>query len=48
MNKFKPPGFDNSLYRKAVQNKDSYGNDTVIVQKESPTRIDTIDENIDK
>ncbi|MFW6272881.1 MAG: hypothetical protein ACOC2U_03780 [bacterium] len=44
-NKFIPAGFDASLYRKAVQNKDSYGNDTTIVQKESPTRVDTVDEN---
>ena len=40
MNEFKPPGFYESLYRKPVQNKDSYGNDSVTIKNESPTRID--------
>lgn len=43
--KFTPAGFDNTLYRKAVQNKDSYGNDKIIVKRDVPTRIDIVDEN---
>jgi hypothetical protein len=43
--KFIPAGFDTTLYRKAVQNKDSYGNDKIIVKNDSPTRFDIIDEN---
>lgn len=44
-NKFKPAGFDISLYRRPVHNKDSYGNDKTISKNDAPTRIDDTDEN---
>ena len=44
-NNFKPAGFDSSLYRIPVNNKDSYGNDKIILKYNSPTRIDESDEN---
>jgi hypothetical protein len=41
---FTPVGYDTTLYRKSVQNKDSYGNDKTIFKNDSPTRIDDTDE----
>lgn len=46
MNDFRPPNYYESLYRKPVQNKDSYGNDVITYKEESPNRIDVVNDNL--